>query len=363
MSTNNRKCSNSGQLVSQASVISLQNNAIYSPSPPNQSQQTAIISPADLYKRLCYLCDLPRMPWATVADFSELVCRGCVNYEGPDRMETVIEAARKMKSNFYAHHSGSYSSEKAKNLPPHHMNHPPQMIQQPPPPKPTVLCTSSGSRVVSNNHSSGNTCVMTVVPQHLVQQQSSSNHINKFKRGPMPPTAYLSEEEFQRMGPKRPMLMSPPNNHHGPPEKSPVDPPPQPVRHIGEEKPIKKEIVNSKTVASHTSEANATRSETAGTPPANSGDQKRLRCTLCNGRLEDTHFVQCPSVLAHKFCFECSKRVIQKGLTTGGNNEVYCPSGEKCPLQDSQVPWAFMANEISTILSAADSKTAADATN
>lgn len=30
--------------------------------------------------------------------------------------------------------------------------------------------------------------------------------------------------------------------------------------------------------------------------------------------------------------------------------QVYCPSGEKCPLADSQVPWAFMQGEIATIL-------------
>ncbi|KAL8601312.1 hypothetical protein ACOMHN_054606 [Nucella lapillus] len=72
-----------------------------------------------------------------------------------------------------------------------------------------------------------------------------------------------------------------------------------------------------------------------------------LKCTLCQERLEDTHFVQCPSIADHKFCFPCSRDSIKR---QGAGAEVYCPSGKKCPLVGSSVPWAFMQNEIATIL-------------
>lgn len=72
-----------------------------------------------------------------------------------------------------------------------------------------------------------------------------------------------------------------------------------------------------------------------------------LCCTICHERLEDTHFVQCPSVPGHKFCFPCTRDFIR---SQGPGSEVYCPSGEKCPLVGSNVPWAFMQGEISTIL-------------
>jgi len=76
-----------------------------------------------------------------------------------------------------------------------------------------------------------------------------------------------------------------------------------------------------------------------------------LRCTLCAEQLEDVHFVQCPSVGDHKFCFMCSRDSIRK-QTAGAapGSEVYCPSGEKCLLAGSNIPWAFMQNEIAAIL-------------
>lgn len=83
-------------------------------------------------------------------------------------------------------------------------------------------------------------------------------------------------------------------------------------------------------------------------PESTSGmSAELLKCTLCQERLEDTHFVQCPSVGDHKFCFPCSKESIKR---QGAGSEVYCPSGNKCPLAGSNIPWAFMQGEIITIL-------------
>merc|ERR1719285_1667616 len=61
-----------------------------------------------------------------------------------------------------------------------------------------------------------------------------------------------------------------------------------------------------------------------------------LKCTICAQRLEDTHFVQCPTAPHHKFCFPCSADWIKKQVST--NPEVFCPSGERCPLVAPMCP-------------------------
>lgn len=60
-------------------------------------------------------------------------------------------------------------------------------------------------------------------------------------------------------------------------------------------------------------EAPSTEAPSAPTPAAT------LKCTLCQERLEDTHFVQCPSVPQHKFCFPCSRDSIKR---QGAGSEV-----------------------------------------
>ena len=71
------------------------------------------------------------------------------------------------------------------------------------------------------------------------------------------------------------------------------------------------------------------------------------RCKNCKDKFEDTVFIQCPSNITHKFCFNCSMNYI----INYSSSDVFCPSGERCPLSIwSTVPWSFYKEEIETIL-------------
>ena len=84
--------------------------------------------------------------------------------------------------------------------------------------------------------------------------------------------------------------------------------------------------------------------------PSPAHSDAAMQCLLCNRTLEDTRFVQCPSQSAHKFCFTCSRDSIKK--QSENSSDVYCPSGMRCLVVGSATPWAFMEQEISTILQA-----------
>ena len=89
----------------------------------------------------------------------------------------------------------------------------------------------------------------------------------------------------------------------------------------------------------------------ASPPTTPNGDVAAvMQCLLCHRTLEDTRYVRCPSESQHKFCFSCSRGSITK--QSAASSDVYCPSGMKCFVTGSSTPWAFMEQEIATILEA-----------
>lgn len=283
-------------------------------------------------KQTCYLCEMPRSPWAVIHDFTELVCRSCVNYEGPDRIEAILSAARRMRGNCGISAEGA-SSIKRENSAPY--------------PVPRI-----GSRGENyNGPGSGGASLhelgsvpgvqLPIAGFNLQPQQAQMQQISlDQRRGPSHFGAShgvavsgsmqlqsmgqqkMSASDLKQVGAKLGLPSSRPSSAHA----------------IGPNGPSTPQGSRADQVSSSSNGAsNGGELTTDGAP--------LLKCTNCRGKLEDTHFVQCPSNLAHKFCFSCCRdSIINQG------KEAYCPSGDKCPLQGSSVPWAFMQEEIETIL-------------
>jgi len=271
-------------------------------------------------KVLCYLCDMPRFPWAVLQEFSEPVCRGCVNYEGPERIEGIVEQARKLKkawANLDITANWAKGEPKGKELVAQVVSRPPSThayngFSSGGVKRPAEVSLEGPVRKVANN----DMLLMSSLPAGLVTNPNRASieaQTEKVK------AALVRGDSFDSGIGKTfsPGLATPGGT------------------------PTRSQVTSSSEIGRLGVKPIAAEAETIPNNPL-------LKCTICAQRLEDTHFVQCPTAGHHKFCFPCSADWIKKNVAS--NSEVFCPSGERCPLGNSNVPWAFMQGEISTIV-------------
>uniref|UniRef100_I3JLC0 Interferon regulatory factor 2 binding protein 1 n=1 Tax=Oreochromis niloticus TaxID=8128 RepID=I3JLC0_ORENI len=385
-------------------------------------------SPSSSRRQWCYLCDLPKMPWTVVWDFSEVVCRGCVNYEGANQIEFLIASARQLKRTHGMQdgnvrspgpspnkHGTSARGEVAADggrphgdrferggrgeitastirVPPNGLHRDGQPLQE------VNRQSPSGSR---------RSMISAAIPPNLVTQSIAGIPPGILagmpagltaRTAPMSspmifPAPVLAEMSRRQLGigmgitpfitPELERELSSSQNQpktqthtvvagsstskstslasssfsmaggvsqtSPKPASSPArQPRPLTARSGGEPLGSSTSAEAATTAAAALPHSGASELASASANNSHSAGNS-LSCTLCHERLEDTHFVQCPSVPGHRFCFPCTRGYIQ---SRHGDGEVYCPSGERCPLDTSpnSPPWAFMQGEITTIL-------------
>uniref|UniRef100_H3DNT3 Interferon regulatory factor 2 binding protein 1 n=3 Tax=Tetraodon nigroviridis TaxID=99883 RepID=H3DNT3_TETNG len=396
----------------------------------------AMSSPSSSRRQWCYLCDLPKMPWTVVWDFSEVVCRGCVNYEGANQIEFLIASARQLKRTHGIQDGNVRSPGPSPNK--HGASSRGEPVGESARSHPDRFerggrgeSTGSSARVPPNGlHRDGQTpqevnsqsgsgsrrpMLGAAIPPNLVTQSiagippgllasmpagltARTAPANSHMIFPAPVLAEMNRRQLGMMGiapfitPELERELSSTQNQSktqvhtsvagsiaskstglplssslaGSVSQTSPKPASSPAR---QQRPLTSRSGGEPIGSSTSSEAATTAAALPHTGASEHGSASSsnahpagntLSCTLCHERLEDTHFVQCPSVPGHRFCFPCTRVYIQ---SRRGDGEVYCPSGERCPLDNSpnSPPWAFMQGEVSTILGTAAAGAASNA--
>jgi len=268
-------------------------------------------------KVLCYLCDMPRFPWAILTEFTEPVCRGCVNYEGPERIDGILENARKMKRAYALADMVNTRSPSANRETSGFSNGGlDRYLQGASSPAMSNGVKRAAEDLPLQQRKVAATDMMIGVNGVRLGAGSVGLGVSTDRKSMSRGSSFDSNSKTTASG------LEGPRSQGGQVTSS---------SEIGLGSPLGQQ-----------SNKELAQDVTDGLP-----NNPLLKCNLCAQRLEDTHFVQCPTVGHHKFCFPCSADSIKK---QGGNTEVFCPSGERCPLAGSNVPWAFMQGEITTIL-------------
>ncbi|XP_032367962.1 interferon regulatory factor 2-binding protein 1 [Etheostoma spectabile] len=385
-------------------------------------------SPSSSRRQWCYLCDLPKMPWTVVWDFSEVVCRGCVNYEGANQIEFLITNARHLKRTHgmqdgnvrspgpspnkhgtsgrgdvdggrqhmdrFDRGGRGESTVSAIRVPPNGLHrdgqHPQELNRQSPsgsrrpmlgaaiPPNlvsqsiagiPHGLLTGMPAGLTARTAPMSSPMIfpapvlaemsrrqlgMGIAPfitPELERELSSSQNQPKMQTQIHTAVAGSSASKSTGIPSSTSTLAGGVSQTSPKPASSPARQPRPLTARSGGEPLGSSTSAEAATTAAALPHSGASELGSASASSTHSTGNT-LSCTLCHERLEDTHFVQCPSVPGHRFCFPCTRVYIQ---SRRGDGEVYCPSGERCPLDNSpnSPPWAFMQGEVSTILGTA----------